>query len=56
MVMNINYLKVNALLDKLLELNAEQQQTTDDIQGRLLLDESVLEIAPVLTPKTIISI
>ena len=39
-----------SLLDKLLELNAEQQLTTDDIQGRLLLDESVLEIVPVLTP------
>ena len=39
-----------SLLGKLLELNAEQQQTTDDIQGRLLLDESGLEIVPVLTP------
>ena len=39
-----------SLLDTLLELNAEQKLTTDDIQGRLLLDESVLEIVPVLTP------
>ena len=42
--------KDTSILDKLLELNSEQKLTTDDIQGRLLLDESVLEIVPVLTP------